>query len=90
MPCIFFIKVLFSPNIIKPAAIGIIVKIIKNVEIEYCWVMPSIRLPVRPASVLAMKVATNQIPNINPTIFTGESLLIYESPTGETQSSPKV
>jgi len=76
MPCIFFTSVLFKPNIIKPAATGMMAKIIKKKEIEYLCVMPSIRLPVRPANVLAIKVATNQIPNIKPTTLTGESLLI--------------
>ena len=66
------------------------VKIKKKTEMEYLAVILSIRLPVRPASVLAINVATNHIPNIRPTIFTGESLLMYESPTGDTQSSPKV
>jgi hypothetical protein len=70
------ISVLFNPNITKPAAIGRKVKIKKKTEIEYVAVMPSIKLPVSPAKVLAMKVATNQIPNINPTIFTGDNLLI--------------
>jgi hypothetical protein len=61
---------------INPATMGMIVKIRKKTEIEYSDVMPSIRLPVRPASVLAINVATNHIPNIRPTIFAGESLLI--------------
>ena len=81
---------MFRPNRINPAATGMMVKKRKNVEIEYCAVMVSIKLPLRPASVLAINVATNQIPNIRPTTFTGDSLLIYDSPTGETQSSPSV
>ena len=84
------INILFKPNITNPAVIGMMVKIKKKTEMEYLAVILSIRLPVSPASVLATNVATNQIPNIRPTIFNGESLLIYESPTGDTQSSPKV
>ena len=46
--------------------------------------------PTRPATVLPMAAPRNQVPIMRLTNRGGESLVTFESPTGERHSSPKV
>ena len=75
IPCIFLIKIGLINNMTIPAAIGNNVNIMKNVDNPYFSEMESIKLPDNPARRFAMKLATNQIPNIRPISFTGANLL---------------
>lgn len=73
-----------------PAVMAIMVKIKKKADIEYSALILSIRLPVFPARKLAIAEAVNHTPNMRPTYLAGDNLLIYDSPTGDTNSSPIV
>ncbi len=46
--------------------------------------------PARPAMVLPMAVPRNQVPIMRLTNFGGASLVTFDKPTGDRQSSPNV
>lgn len=89
-PCINFFKRGFNNNAIIPIMIGTMVNIKKKVETSYFAVISSIIPPIFPEVLLPMAKAKYQTPNIKAIILGGTNLLTYESPTGETQSSPMV
>lgn len=70
--------------------IGTNVNIKKKVEMSYFSVITSIIEPICPDVLLPMANAKYQTPNIKAIILAGTNLLTYESPTGDTQSSPNV
>src|SRR5690606_7670232 len=51
---------------------------------------PAVRLPIKPAILLAKEMERNQAPITKPTVFAGESLVIMDRPTGDKLSSPVV
>ena len=89
-PCISFFNTGLRDKAIRPMIIGTKVKIKKNVEISYFAVISSIIDPILPDVLLPMAKARYQTPNIKAIILAGTNLLTYESPTGETHSSPSV
>lgn len=70
--------------------IGITAIIKKKTDNEYSDEILSIIPPIIPANLFEIAEAKNQNPKINPISFLGESLLTYESPTGDRHNSPMV
>ena len=73
-PCINFLSIGFNIITNKPATIGTIVKIKKNVDNEYAFVMFSISPPTAAANLLPIAIAKYQIPNIKAIIRAGTNL----------------
>ena len=73
-PCINFFSNGFNTITNNPATVGTIVKIKKNVDKLYCWVMFSICPPITAANLFPIAIAKYHIPNIKAIMRGGTSL----------------